>query len=328
MFNFLKSLKFNLFSLIFYFILIGFSFLIGFFINQYLFNNKIISKQENHEPGFKHISPLLECLNTSAVDYKNNKIGYKIQDLIKQEIAKKNVNHVSIYIRDLSNGPWIGFNEKEKFSPASLMKVPLLISFLKLAEINPEVLNKKVTIDQNQDSEGLEQNIVPLNKVEYGKTYTIGQLLNYMIEYSDNLATNTLLNNIDQNFLNKIYSDLNLNMPTENTENYMNVYDYASFFRILYNSTYLSREMSEYALSLLTKSTFRNGIVAGVPSNIEVSHKFGERVLADNTKQLHDCGIVYRKNSSYLICIMTRGDDFDKMESSIQNFSKLIYDNF
>lgn len=302
-------------------------FIFGFIFNKFLIKNSIIPKQESHENGFKYISPLLECLDASAVDNKNAKTGKDIQNLINNEINEKNISFASVYVRDLNNGPWLGFNEKEKFSPASLMKVPLLISCLKFAESNPGFLKKIVVIDEKDIDPSLKQNITPLEHVEYGKSYSIDELLTYMMSYSDNVATNALLNNLDQNFLNHEYTDLGLNIPNADQENYMNVLDYATFFRILYNSTYLNREMSEKALALMTRSTFVNGLVAGVPKGVEVSHKFGERIL-DDTKQLHDCGIVYRKNSNYLICIMTRGNDFQKMESSIKDFSAFIYNNF
>lgn len=308
-------------------VLFIFTFFLGYWLKQYFINiNHLEVKQEKHETGFRYISPLLECINDSASDYKNLEIKEKLQNLIKSETAKNSVSHVSIYLRDLNNGPWIGINEYEKFSPASLMKVPLLISYLKIAETNPEILNKVVVINIS-DTQVLRQNILPLKHVEYNKSYTINQLLDYMIRYSDNVAAGTLLENIDPVSLNKIYRDLNLNVPTGDEENFMTVYEYAAFFRLLYNSSYLDRAMSEKALSLLTESTFTNGLVAGVPSNTQVSHKFGERILA-NAKQLHDCGIVYRENHNYLVCIMTRGNDFIKMENSIKALSKLIYDNF
>jgi len=321
------NLSHKVWTVIIFVLIVLVSFFSGYLFNKFLISNNIIMKQESHETGFKYISPLLECLDLPATDYKSARTSEKIQDLINYEVNAKNISFASVYVRDLNNGPWLGFNEKEKFSPASLMKVPLLISCLRFAEDHPGFLKKRIVIDSTDNNMNLKQNIVPLKKVEYGKSYTVDELLTYMMADSDNTATNALINNIDQDFLNHVYTDLNVNIPSANQENYMNVIDYATFFRILYNSTYLNREMSEKALALMTQSTFTKGLVAGVPVGISVSHKFGERIL-DNAKQLHDCGIVYRQKSNYLVCIMTRGDDFQKMESSIKDFSNLIYNNF
>ncbi len=51
--------------------------------------------------------------------------------------------------------------------------------------------------------------------------------------------------------------DINIPIPKKDTEeNYLSVKEVATFFRILYNSSYLNRDSSEYALGLLSKVTF------------------------------------------------------------------------
>jgi beta-lactamase class A len=148
-----------------------------------------------------------------------------------------------------------------------------------------------------------------------------------MITKSDNFAANALIFYECGVDINKVSDDLRIFLPNdENAENFISVIDYASYFRVLYNSSYLNREMSEWALKLLSQTDFKEGLVAGVPSYVTVSHKFGERGLPDYY-QLHDCGIVYRSNSPYLLCIMTKGDGFKKMEEVISELSSRIYNN-
>ena len=93
----------------------------------------------------------------------------------------------------------------------------------------------------------------------------------------------------------------------------------------MFNASYLSRESSERGLAYLAHSDFQNGLVAGVPQGITVAHKFGERVSANGAKQLHDCGIVYYPTRPYLLCVMTRGDDFSKLTEVIQSVSRIVY---
>ena len=46
--------------------------------------------------------------------------------------------------------------------------------------------------------------------------------------------------------------------------------------------------MSETTLGILSNTTFTGGIVAGVPSNVVVAHKYGERSIGqDFAKQQH-----------------------------------------
>lgn len=283
--------------------------------------------QESHQKGYKYISPLLTCGDVKLSGIENREFRDDLSSLINKKISDGEADYISLYFRDLNNGPWVGINEKEKFSPASLLKVPLMMAYLKLAESDPGLLAKKIKIDR-KSGPGLVQNISPDKEVKDQEEYTIEELINRMIAYSDNLAADTLYNNLSADKIGEIYLDLNVQVPSpDRQENFMTVQDYASFFRILYNSSYLSRDMSEKALKILSTSSFKNGLEAGLPAGTEIAHKFGERELAEG-RQLHDCGIVYQGERNYLICIMTRGQDLLKMENTIQDLSALVYKEF
>jgi beta-lactamase class A len=236
----------------------------------------------------------------------------------------------SIYFRDLNNGQWIGVNEKASFAPASLMKTPLLIGFLKNAEKKPELLNLNVVATEEYFASILEQNFELETKIEQGKTYTLRQVAEIMMQDSDNVAALMLSKYILQDDLKDIFKSTGVPVDEEFSEIDIRVKDFAAFFRILYNASYLNREMSELALSILTHTTFKEGIVAGVPKDIEVAHKYGERLLLNDQdnlpdqSQLHDCGIVYT-SSPYILCIMTKGTDFAKQENFIADVSEFIY---
>jgi beta-lactamase class A len=105
----------------------------------------------------------------------------------------------------------------------------------------------------------------------------------------------------------------------------MDVKTYSSFFRILYNGTYLSQDNSERLLTVLSRSAFSQGLSAGLPQDITVAHKFGEADSPDGTKQLHDCGIVYKPRQPYLICVMTKGNNFPALAKVIGHISETVY---
>ena len=88
----------------------------------------------------------------------------------------------------------------------------------------------------------------------------------------------------------------------------------------------MSPARSEEALDLLTKSEFKDGLVAGVPPGVTVAHKFGERgAEGERMRQLHDCGIVYCPRSPYVLCVMTRGEDFQQLIGTTEDISRLVY---
>ncbi len=280
---------------------------------------------------YSFISPLVECdVNLITQGSNLNSLQDAVEDFIKWKVDLEEITHASVYFRDLNNGPWFGINENDRFSPSSLIKVPLMIAYFKETERDPALLSQRVLISEKSDGE-MEQNYLPEVSLTKGERVTIEELINHMIIYSDNYAYDLLLNHIDSTLVFSVYSDFDINMKLANQTdpygNIISVKDYASFFRILYNSSYLDNTMSERTLSILSKSTFKKGIVAGVPSKVTVAHKFGERNYElKGEKQLHDCGIVYVPNRPYLICIMTRGKEFSKLEKTIAGISKIVYE--
>jgi hypothetical protein len=49
-------------------------------------------------------------------------------------------------------------------------------------------------------------------------------------------------------------------------------------------------------------------------------------MLPDGSKQLLDCGIIYYPNNPYILCVMTEGTEWGKMEEVISNVSKMVYE--
>lgn len=297
------------------------------FVSQYLPTVAPILSQnkEIRLGGYKFISPLLECedsQNIGNIEYKPSKD--KILKLLDNSTKSGNVSYVSVYYRDLNNGPWFGVNEKTLFSPASLLKVPIMIAFYKASEKNPAILDKKIKFTAETPADP--PYFPPSKTITVGETYTVDELIKRMIIYSDNQALDLVGTQIKDNQINQVTFDLGIETPIgETPENYISVKNYAALFRVLYNASYLSKDDSEKALNLLSQIDFKEGLNKGVPKNIIIAHKFGERELEDKSKQLHDCGIVYYPRHPYLICVMTRGTDYNKLSNLIGQISAEIY---
>jgi beta-lactamase class A len=272
----------------------------------------------------KFTSPLLDCnSNIGGMDF--DVFGKKLQQQIDDDKTVGKVTFVAVYLRHLFDGGSLDINGDEKFTPASLLKVPDMITLYKMADADPSVLTKKVTYNETYSSS---TPFFSLNTtLVIGQTYTVDDLIERMIKHSDNEAMYLLRAQFDKTLFDQLYKDLRIPVPNDAvSDDFMTVDTYANFFRILYNASYLSPAMSEKALSLLTQITFDKGIVPGVPNNIPVAHKFGERIYTDNQEhQLHDCGIVYHPTDPYLLCVMTRGTDFNVLASVIKDLSKQVW---
>jgi beta-lactamase class A len=311
-------------------------FLVGFFFglkkNNKLFAANLASDisdikdnsyRDHSREEWKFINPLLDCgdivnlSNKTILDLKAI-----VASIIKKNSRSGKIYTSSIYFRDLNNGPWFGQDEKIGFLPASLLKTPLMMNVLRQSMKDATFL-KQEFIYQGQDENSGEY-FKAKKELLHGHKYSIDEALSYMIKYSDNNASNVLNFAVDSTTVLQSYEDLGIAAPE--TINYnISAKTYSSFFRILYNSTFLSQEYSEKALKLLSETVFDKGLVAGVPPFVRVSHKFGERKLGNDQNYLHDCGIVYAPKMPYILCVMTEGRDFDEMASVIADISKAVY---
>lgn len=275
------------------------------------------------QKGESLISPLLDYADLDGfIDVNPSRT---IKSLSKSLIASKRATHVSVYFRDLDNGPWFGEELNSQFSPASLLKVPILIAVLKQAETETALLGLKLQYVPAGVQEA--PAIVSRSPLKLGEWYTVEEFLRAMIAHSDNNAAFALLTHIKPQLLDDIYKELHVSSPDAlKPDDWLTVKQYSSFFRILYNASYLNKKMSKKALEILAQVDFRDGIVAGVPPGTVVAHKFGERRLADSDLvQLHDCGIVYYPQQPYVLCVMTRGRDLYKLTGVLKDVSSEVY---
>ncbi len=280
------------------------------------------------DTAFSLLNPRWRCEKdeppkSQEYDMLLNDLIWRIDDWKKRGM----VTHVSVYFRDLENGTPFGIGGTERFAPASLLKVPVMIALFKYSESHPAVMEDEVAVgDLMPDLANLSD---PDKTLLPGKTYTVREALRRMIVYSDNTAKEVLrlhLESLSPGIMDQTFVDLGISLQNPDGSAYITVRSYASLFRTLFNGSYLNRTMSQQALKLLSEAEFDDGIVAGLPPNIETANKFGF-VNADGVteEQLHDCGIIYHPKKPYLLCVMTRGHD-DKVQSSvIADISKAVY---
>ena len=300
---------------------------IGFIIRGFIPGIPIHKTSEIRQSGWNYINPLLECEQAQNALEDNELIPFKhkVEKFVQDNLRKKWGDDVSVYFRELNDGLAFTIGRTEQFYPASLLKVPEMISVLKEADADPKILKKKIAY--NDPSLKSAQNTDVAEKLVFGRSYTVEELLKRMIEYSDNVSSLLLEEAVNPRDLRKTYDDLGISDPydLDDQSGYMmSTESYASFFRILFNASYLSKENSEKALGYLSKTDYKKGLVAGVPPPIVVAHKFGLRKI-NGTKQLHDCGIIYYPDDPYLLCVMTSGPVPEYIDTTIGEISRFIY---
>lgn len=265
------------------------------------------------------------------LDLKSNFyfINARLESVISEKIAfyKKNrsVTQASVYFNHLDNNSWYGVDEKTIFNSSGLNKMSLLIAAFKLIEESPEVLNFKFSLDEPTgifkkiDSTDIQDNS--------GKALTIYDVMEDMLKNSNNKTAsflNDLLNATSPKIVERVFLDLGINLPSNNDIQKLTAKDYATFFSILYNATYINDKNSEMALKFISESAFKDGLNIGLDENTLVSH-FYEQTAEGKLIQIHDCGIIYYPGSNYILCILIKGYDVNQMNTAIQEISKAIY---
>ncbi len=235
------------------------------------------------------------------------------------------VHSASVYINDMDNDNWIEVNDTEGYYPGSLMKLAVFMCYLKKSEEHPEILNKQLVLDNNVEVPGQSYKDVTIRP---NTPYKVSDLFYPMIVRSDNFATLLLNRELDIDELNKLFMTLGVKkMDMQNIRYTITASDYSKFMRVLYNATYLNVKNSQYALTLLSNSTFTRGLTRELPRNVVVAHKFGENV-SGNVRQLHESGIVYTGAHTYLITIMTKGTKVTDLADVISDISTQAYQFF
>jgi beta-lactamase class A len=293
---------------------ICFLFVLSVFLNIYLILSVILKEDLR----------LLNPTGNMIIDSNNQDskaiLHYgKLNPILKKEIAEYNLSeNAGVFIQDIKTGAWLGINEQEGFSPASLLKVPIMMAMLKKVENNEIKLNDKIKI-LPEDADDLYGEVYK----KVGSEETIAQLLEQMITFSDNTAKNAIKRQLSVLELDTIFVHIGIPNPYMAYSNQtISPRGYTRLFKALYYSTYLSPELSEKALSLTTDTQQEQLLSKGVPSEIQVAHKFG---VIDNVL-LSDCGIVYHPKNPYFICVMIKNKDLEKDKELINKISKDTYD--
>lgn len=271
--------------------------------------------KEKRLGGYRFINPLLECDNYQPATLNSVVVmQQKVKGYIDESVKSGKVAFVSVYYRDLNFGPWMGINETEKFSAASLLKVPVMIAVYKKEEAQPGFLSTEIayTTALGKTATGLKA----------GNRYTVQKLTEEMLINSDDGAKQLLEQALGSSFVTAVMADIGVNAT--GNDGAVSIKDYSGFFRMLYNATYLSHTNSEKALAMLSRVNYNNGLSKGLPEGVLLANKQGGRT--DGTvKQLHECGIVYYNGGPYLLGVMTRGNDVNQLSTVIADLSSMVY---
>lgn len=314
--------------------LCAFSAVVGFGIGYAARRPSVASTQSvrEHDDSYTFIHPLL-AVNRSNMDRPSSEYAGLTHDVEAYIASAKRagmLSDASVNFIQYGKSGSFTYNADAAYYPASLLKVVIMVAYYKKSETDPAILDRQLAYTLDMQSVPSVPHEAP-SMLAPGRSYSTSYLIERMIVDSDNGAMEVLHENIGDAYLDKVFASLGIPGPTgDGTAYTISSMDYSLFFRVLYNATYLSRENSEKALALLSKVTFKDGLLAGMPPESVVAHKFGEHVEGEgdavSAVELHDCGIAYVDGGPYLLCVMTKGRSLENLEKGIAGISRLVYD--
>jgi beta-lactamase class A len=277
-------------------------------------------------------SPYLECPGVEGADPGLVRARDASLAYVRHARSVDSTLQVSMYVRDLDHGSWIGIDENESYFSASLLKVPVMIYLLVRAEGDPSFLAREAVFPgpQGMSEEDSMEGAPADLRMQAGATYTYSDLLYRMIVLSDNFAMELLMADFRPEDVKRLMATIHAEEGlSSGGEPVVSPRGYGLFFRVLYNATFLGRPMSEHALSLLSEAHFTRALRRYIPEGVTVASKFGFRLGAPEAggTQLHECGIVYQPGAPYLLCVMTRSDRAspDRLAELIAEISRIVW---
>jgi len=227
-----------------------------------------------------------------------------------------------LYVIRLSNGFSYGYNEDDSFEPASLNKLPVMLSMYKTAEegnINLQTIYKLKNSDKISGSGNLYS-----KPAGYELTYK--DLVRLMGNQSDNTAFNIAKNILSQRIIVETIQQLGMtNTEIFSEEQKTTPHDIGIFFQELMNAEVVSPASRDEILEFLTKTTYESWVAEGIPEHIRVAHKFGRELHVVN-----DAGVVFASgpegDEPFVLVILSKGVVESEADAVLPELAKLIYE--
>ena len=255
----------------------------------------------------------------------------EMTDLKKQllNLAKEYPTiHPAVYVWEYENGKYLGINENEQFSAASIIKLPVLVRLFKSIEANQMTIFDDMTLTDYYKASGSGN----LQYFQTGTKLTLDQLAKTMIQDSDNSATNMLMAKMGgMDDVNMGLRDWGISttyvrtwLPDLGGTNKTTASDLAKILYNLDNPGFLNINSREYIIDYMSHVKNNKLIAAGLGEGALFVHKTG-----DIGSMLGDAGIVYAPNNQKYIIVILANRPYNAPQGKefIVKASNLIYKN-
>jgi len=248
----------------------------------------------------------------------------EIDSIIAASVS--NASKFSFYLKDLNSGMTIGTaNGKTQMSASALINIPILFT------ISEGVTSGSIRMDDKiRFSYTYTGGRGKLKESDDGSYFTIEELVYYMLAYSDNNATNSLLNYLGINDVNRVCNtydfltiDLNrLLLPgTQSVDNYASACDLVTMLDVINSDTFGlgSAFLKDYFH--IVDSVADSGLGKYIPASASfLNHN------AVTTSTYNEIAIISGDGASYIIGVMSCDGKWAEAAEAAALISDYVYD--
>ena len=232
---------------------------------------------------------------------------------------------VGFYFKNLVTGESFGYNEKEQFLSASIVKVPLLAAILLMRERGETSFDETITVRADEKLPGCGAIQHMTGDKDGSVTLDIATLYKLMIVISDTTATNALYKHYGNDKIIGLLKELGLKGTQFNRafydsvreekgiQNYFVPEEIGILLEKMYRKTLISPRASETMQNILLMQQVNHKMGGKLPIGFPIAHKTGEE--EDKT---HDVGIVFGKEP-FVACFASYQSDIPRFEQFIRD---------
>ena len=249
-------------------------------------------------------------------------------DLI--EILKENNVDGAFIVRNMEDGRTVQYNENKVVPSASLIKMFIMINAFERIREGSLWFDTEIPVE--------ESDIVDFSVLKFLKPrkYQLEELLRLMIVYSDNTATNVLMDHFGMEDINGTIKRMGCDDTTmqrkmmdfeaaaAGKQNYTTAADVFSLMDRLYRGTLLGAGYDDGMLEIMQGQSDEEMMRRYLPDEIQIARKSGELEGLN-----HEIAIVSTEKLDYIYVFFTwGGTDCNQTRDIIAKTSKMVYDRF
>lgn len=239
---------------------------------------------------------------------------------------------VGVAVRDLSGrygDSTVRVNGAFRPSAASVIKLWILAELLRQVDCGTAILTSGVLVEREDVVTGTGE----LRKQEFPQMVPLYRLAEYMIEYSDNTATNVLIDYVGGiEPVNALIDAMNQRQTVlehklfdaeseeRGEDNYTSADDVLSLLGAVWDGDLLSPTTRQLMLHLMQEQTIDTKIPAALPAGVPIAHKTGELAKAS-----HDVGYYLSPHQETAVVFMTSGSEASGSET-VRRLARTVYD--